>query len=293
MHIHLPMGFTEIADEIERFTSLSREDIERRLWLEALMSGYNVVQEGKRFGITPNRYDDKMERLYKEGDGFIFETMTFWSSPLRMSWIYQGLGRIQAHAERRGVDLGDLRVLVFGDGSGNDSLYLASNGLTVDYFDIPGSKTYDFASRRFEHYGQLGTGIRLVTDYDACLQHPYDVLVSFEVLEHLTDPERAVQEWSRMVAPGGIALVTESFAAVSGNLPTHLASNQRYDGRTPFMFLKHGMRLTWYNQAPLFKPYEFTRAERTGFGDLLGLARDRTVFGKYVVTRLNGSARPS
>lgn len=293
MHINLPMGFTEIADEIQRFTDLPRDDIERRLWLEALMNGYNIVQQGKQLGITPHRYDEKMERLYKEADGFIFETMAFWSSPLRMSWIYQALSRIQAYAERTGRAPGELRILIFGDGTGNDSLYLASNGLTVDYFDIPGSKTYDFASRRFEHYQQLGKGIRLVSDYAECLQRQYDVIVSFEVLEHLTDPAQAIKEWSGMVTPGGIALVTESFAAVSGNLPTHLAANLRYDGQTPFMFLKHGMRLTWYNQAPLFKPYEFTKAAKTSIGDYLGLMGDRTVFGKYVVTRLNGSARPS
>lgn len=293
MTIQLPMGFGAIADEICRFTDLPRDDVERRLWLEALMSGFNVVQQGKQLGITPNRYDQQMERLYKEGDGFIFETMAFWSSPLRMSWIYQALGRIQLYAERQERPLGDLKVLIFGDGSGNDSLYLASNGLQIDYFDIPGSKTYDFASRRFEHYGQLGKSIHLVTDYAQLLERQYDVLLSFEVLEHLTDPEKAIREWSGMVKPGGLALITESFAAVSGNLPTHLASNLRFDGRTPFMFLKHGMRLTWYNQAPLFKPYEFTRQHKTGPGDYLGLMRDRTVFGKYVVTRLNGSPRPS
>lgn len=293
MNINLPLGYAEIADEIQHFTGLTREDVERRLWLEALMSGYNVVQQGKQVGITPNRYDTAMERLYKEGDGFIFETMAFWSSPLRLSWIYQALGRIQAYAERHGRGLGDLRVLIFGDGSGNDSLYLASNGLKVDYFDIPGSKTYDFASKRFAHYRLLDESIRLVTDYAACLEQPYDVILSFEVLEHLPDPERAIREWSGMVKPGGIALVTESFAAVSGNLPTHLASNLRFDGRTPFMFLKHGMRLSWYNQAPLFKPYEFTRVEKTGWRDTLDLMKDKTIFGKYVVTRLNGPGRPS
>lgn len=291
MNINLPLGFAEIADEICRFTDLPREDVERRLWLEALMSGYNVVQQGKQLGITPNRYDDKMERLYKEGDGFIFETMAFWSSPLRMSWIFQALGRIQAYAERNQCALGDLRVLIFGDGSGNDSLYLASNGLKVDYFDIPGSKTYDFASKRFAHYEQLDRSIRLVTDYSECLERQYDVLLSFEVLEHLTDPERAIREWSGMVKPGGIALVTESFAAVSGNLPTHLEANLRFDGQTPFMFLKHGLRLSWYNKAPLFKPYEFTKADKTGWQDYLGLMGDKTVFGKYIVTRLNGSGR--
>ncbi|HEY9855083.1 MAG TPA: class I SAM-dependent methyltransferase [Stenomitos sp.] len=293
MTIQLPLGFAEIADEIQRFTDLSREDIERRLWLEALMSGYNVAQQGKQLGVTPHRFDETMERLYKEGDGFIFETMAFWSSPLRMSWIYQALGRIQQYAERQQRPLDDLSVLIFGDGSGNDSLYLASNGLKIDYFDIPGSKTYDFASRRFEHYGQLGRIIRLVTDYADCLERQYDVILSFEVLEHLTNPDQAIGEWSRMVKPGGIALVTESFAAVSGNLPTHLESNLRFDGQTPFMFLKHGLRLTWYNQAPLFKPYEFTKAEKTGWQDYLGLMRDRQVFGKYLVTRLNGSNRPS
>lgn len=288
MEIPLPLTFNEIADEIARFTTLPRPEVEERLWHEALMTGFNVVQQAKRLEVTPNRYDERMERLYREGDGFIFETMAFWSSPMRLCWIQQALGRIQQHAATLAVPLAALKVLIFGDGSGNDSLYLASNGLAIDYFDIPGSKTFDFACDRFDHYGVRDGAVRVITDLASCTASQYDVVLSFEVLEHLTDPITAIRDLAGALKPGGLALITESFGVVSLNLPTHLESNRKLDGKTPFLFAKEGLELTWYSELTLFKPYEFTKTGRRGTSKLW---QDKRIRDKYLVTAFGTSAR--
>lgn len=289
MEIPLPLTFNEIAEEITRFTSLPRPEVEERLWHEALMTGYNVVQQAKRLEVTPNRYDERMERLYREGDGFIFETMAFWSSPMRLCWIQQALGRIQQHAVRLGVSLAELKVLIFGDGSGNDSLYLASSGLSIDYFDIPGSKTFDFACDRFDHYGVRDGAIRVITDHRSCTAAQYDVVLSFEVLEHLTEPLVAIRDLASSLKPGGLALITESFGVVSLNLPTHLESNRKLDGKTPFLFAKEGLELTWYSELTLFKPYEFTKTGRRG---TFKLWQDKRIRDKFLVTTFNSAGTP-
>ena len=159
------------------------------------------------------------------------------------------------------------------------------NGFQVDYFDFPGSKVYDFVTKRFKHYGVLENGINIITNYDACLAGDYDVIVSFEVLEHLPDPLKAIFDIRSMLKIGGIALITEAFADLTDNLPTHLESNRKFKGKTSFMFLKHGMVLSWY--APFFKPMEFTKQEEGSLKDYFFIWKDRNVIVEYISGRLS------
>lgn len=77
MNIKLPFSYQEIVDEVVNFTDLPRQEVEHRVWMQAIGEG-TVIQEAKHFGVTPHQYDDKMEQLYKEGYGLIIETMVFW-----------------------------------------------------------------------------------------------------------------------------------------------------------------------------------------------------------------------
>lgn len=254
-----PLSFGEIVEEISAFTGYPQERVEERVWLEALDPGFNVREDVRRFGATPHRFDEEMQRVYVEGDGFIFETMVFWAKPTRQTWIQQALNRIQAYVARTGKDLTGVSVLTFGDGCGSDSLFLASQGLTVFYFDIPGSRTWDFAVWRFQRHGILGKRIFVVQDEKRLHERQYDVVLCFEVLEHVPKPDKLVVLFGNLLAPQGIVLVTDSFSLVAREFPTHLAENLRFDGRTPFIFARAGFALTWYNRRPLFKPMEFTR----------------------------------
>src|SRR5215203_1733302 len=69
--IQLPLTFDAIVAEIIQHTGLSREEVEHRVWMEALETGWNVMRDVKRFGVTPFTFNQEMIRLYTEGDGFI------------------------------------------------------------------------------------------------------------------------------------------------------------------------------------------------------------------------------
>ena len=46
--------------------------------MQVLEPGSNVREDVARFGVTPHDDNDHMMRLYRDGNGFIFETMVFW-----------------------------------------------------------------------------------------------------------------------------------------------------------------------------------------------------------------------
>jgi 2-polyprenyl-3-methyl-5-hydroxy-6-metoxy-1,4-benzoquinol methylase len=280
--VKLPLTYTEIVDEIARFTALPREEVEHRVWMQALQPGWNVLQDVARFGVTPHLNNDKMNQLYEQGIGFIFETLVYWAKPERYRWTEQTLERIRLYLTRKGMLADDVSILIFGDGTGNDSLYLASQGFKVDYFDVPGSKTYEFAMKRFDSYGFLNRFIRPLPDYQACFTRLYDVVITFEVLEHLPEPLTTIQDISTILQTGGIALITEDFDDIVPRLPTHLKANVQYFGKTPFLFLKNKMRLSWYSQEALFKPMEFVKLDRVSTEDWLFLIRDYNVRSIYL-----------
>jgi SAM-dependent methyltransferase len=288
MEIQIPVSYQEIVNDLVNFTDLSRQEVEDRVWKQALGYG-SVKHDAEHFGITPHQYDDKMEQLYKEGYGLIIETLVFWAQSERQLWIEQAVERVRLHAQKSGRALDELVILMLGDGTGNDSLELVRNGFKVNYFDIPGSKTYDFATKRFAHYDLLGNSVNLITDFNSCLSSQYDVVVSFEVLEHLTDPISAIRDISLMLKIGGIALITEAFEAVSDNFPTHLQSNLKFANKTPFLFLKSGMLLSWYSQKTFFKfkPMEFTKLEKPSIMNYISLLRDDNIRKPYFYRNIN------
>lgn len=281
----VPLTYPEITAEIADIGEMPRDDVERRVWMEALQIGWNVQRDLARFGVTPHVFDENMERLYTMSDGFIFETLVFWASPARQKWTVRALERIEQYCggPRRAPQ--QLRLLMLGDGTGNDSLYLAAHGLQVDYFDVPGSKTFDFAVKRFQRRGVLGDAVRVLKDWDECRASQYDIVFCFEVLEHLRDPLTAISDIGTLLKPSGLALVTEAFGWLDEEFPTHLATNTRYAGRTPFLFLEHGLRLSWYSADPLFYPMEFTKSGRADLKDYASLWRDSHIRRRYLLHR--------
>ena len=289
--VQLPITFQEIVAEIVEYTGLPREEVEYRVWMQALEPGWNIIQDVKRFEVTPFQFGERMIRLYTEGDGFIFDSLVFWSKPSRRLWIEHARDRIQLYANRTGIPIEDLKILMFGDGPGNDSLFLANCGLKLDYYEVPGSKTYAFAVKRFQQYGIWEKNIQPIYDYQSTLCGQYDVILSFEVLEHLPEPMEAIQGINAALKSGGMAIVTEDFGDLAGYLPTHLRSGARYLGAAPFLFLKNHMVLSWYSRDELFKPYEFVKVEQISAKDWMHLARDYNVRSLYLSKYLGRVAR--
>jgi ubiquinone/menaquinone biosynthesis C-methylase UbiE len=69
----------------------------------------------------------------------------------------------------------------------------------------------------------------------------FDVVLCSEVLEHIPDPVAAIKEFSRILKPGGILLVTAPFCSLTHFAPYHFASGLNrywYEEHLPTMRMK-------------------------------------------------------
>jgi 2-polyprenyl-3-methyl-5-hydroxy-6-metoxy-1,4-benzoquinol methylase len=224
-----------------------------------------------------------MEKFYQETDGFIYESMVYscrFDKQVVMEKVKQ---RIDNYISLKKSE-SKLNILMFGDGVGSDTIYLYNfhkDKADFYYFDVPGSKTFEFAIKRFNKYN---IEVKIITDYNKIPKDFFDVIISIEVLEHLPDPIQAIKDISEFLKVGGIALITESFGLVPFYLPTHLKSNLKFKGKTPFLFLRFNLLLTYFNKdlSLMFRPMEFTKKEKISIKEYLNLILTRPILKAYV-----------
>lgn len=286
----IPNSFDDLVDEIVACSDADRDAVREKLWRQAIGPG-NVEREAVAFGLTPHVFDAAMERFYRESDAFIFETLLYGQRPSRRAWNAAALERIERHARKVNVPCSALRILLFGDGCGEDSLYLAGRGCRVDYFDVAGSRTFEFATRRFAYHGVLDRRVHVRTDLSSLQTRGYDVVLSFEVLEHLPQPQVAIQTMARLLKPGGIALISEAFECVNPAFPTHLACNYALRDTTAFLCFQAGLVLRWSNPQQPCKPMEFERRELSRAGKIAVLARSRWILRAALLLLVRGRWR--
>jgi hypothetical protein len=85
-----------------------------------------------------------------------------------------------------------------------------------------------------------------------------------------------------MLKLGGIALITEDFGNTSNRFHTHLKVNSTFKGKTPFLFLKNSMLLSWYSRDVLFKPIELVKLNAVTNKDLVSILKDSNVRSMYL-----------
>jgi SAM-dependent methyltransferase len=246
--------FDFIVREISELTGLPEEVVRQRVWDEALCVGSNVSAAAADFGVVPHVYDERMEQFYICTDAFIFETMVESCRSGKREILRHILDRLRLLLRGDGLSPS---VLMLGDGSGGDTLAVwreFGEALSVHYFDLPGSRTFEFALKRFSKYA---VSCKILTQYEQIPRVHFDAVISLEVLEHLPNPNAAIYDMWGFLKSGGIALITESFNGVQSRFPTHLYETQRFAGETAHMFARAGMCLSWQHDKLMeFRKYD-------------------------------------
>jgi 2-polyprenyl-3-methyl-5-hydroxy-6-metoxy-1,4-benzoquinol methylase len=134
------------------------------------------------------------------------------------------------------------RALDYGSGVGTVGLRLAELGYEVTLADVPGS-TFEFARERLRRGGSRFDILEIQDDVPSLPVQAWDIIVSFDVLEHVVAPKDVTKALVGALAPRGGAALVASFGGADG-YPLHLTGGvaQFGDHRWPLFLQGLGMK---------------------------------------------------
>lgn len=208
----------EDLEDLSTFFGLSRAACLDRL------KAYSWAEMAARWRAADTQTPDQLLAFYREADLYIWELMQWHASLGRRSY-WQTLAQV---VQRFPPDAGFRRVLDYGCGIGTDGLFLALSGYDVALMDVDGP-AFRFAKHRFERRGVPGLFVE-VREALPILADFYDIIICFDVFEHLLDPLGAAERLVRALRPEGVLVQTGTFSD-DGVHPCHLHQHtERFSG---------------------------------------------------------------
>lgn len=278
--------YSDLVSSVSHVLKLGEEEVWERLFNEALQTGWNVSRAAGAVGVTPHIFDKRMEKFYSQTDAFVFELLVGHLNQSCKEIDRRVSVTIQRHFDGRK----NLKILVFGDGVGTDSLRLAAVGHRTTYFEFEGASSA-MASYRFQRLG-LGSRITVLHKIDEIPREWFDVVICREVLEHVPDPLSIITSIRKCLKWDGIAIITESFSRIEPTHPTHLARNEKYDGRTEWLFVRAGFHFLY--SFPSKRPMVFQKVDERRLLRYCSLLRKsfiRGLVGRFLLRQIRSFHR--
>lgn len=205
-------------DDLATFWGMTREACLARL------RSYSLREMADAWRRADPRSPAEILEFYRTADLYVWELMQWHASPARIPY-WQALAAV---ADRYPPEAGYRRVYDFGCGVGTDALFLASRGYDVTLVDVDGP-AFRFAQHRFRRRG-LPARFLVSTSPLPEPDGTYDIVVCFDVFEHLPDPLAAVRRLAAAIRPGGMFLQQGNFSD-AGEWPCHLHDGiERFGG---------------------------------------------------------------
>lgn len=201
---------TDVAD-LSAFTGLDPNACLQRL------ESYGFAEMAQAWQQASPSTPEQIRRFYEHTDLYIWE-LTKWHNT---SAYHDYLTLLDTLISRFPPSTHP-RVLDYGCGIGTTAMKLLQAGYHVTIADVPGV-TLRYAEFRLLKHGWQFDVVRVEDDRPR-LPRSYDVLVSFDVLEHVPQPDRLMQRLAMSLRPGGIAAIVASFFT-NEEFPHHLSEN--------------------------------------------------------------------
>ncbi len=171
-------------------------------------------------GASPATDHDILS-FYGHTDLYVWELMAWNCSPQ-----YDPYRERLETLHRRFPPSSHRKALDYGSGVGTAALWLAQHGYDVTIADIPGP-TLSFAQMRLARHDLQFHTLEIHHVTPDLAPGSFDVVVSFDVLEHLTHPVEMSRRLARAVRPGGGAALVAAFDYDEGDHPHHLSDRSR------------------------------------------------------------------
>jgi SAM-dependent methyltransferase len=212
-------------------TGAAPATVRKRLGRSERAIGTSVARALAEAGLPPYVWGDGLARFYEESDAFVYDLVAWNRNANKLfirSWMADFFGALPAPAD----------VLVYGDGLGFDSAYLARAGQRVHYYEV-GAQAQRFARAVFDMNKVI---VQVRSNPADLLPESYDAVVCLDVLEHVPDPPALVGRLARCLRPGGYLIASAPFFMVVPEYPTHLECNRRFSGSLN-LYRRHGLDL--------------------------------------------------
>jgi 2-polyprenyl-3-methyl-5-hydroxy-6-metoxy-1,4-benzoquinol methylase len=215
-------------DLLREFTGRTPEECLDRLAAHRIEDTANAWRDARPSG------PQEIRKFYSETDQYLWELLG-WNG----SDAYKPYVRRLQRLSTLWPPLSHSTVLDYGSGVGTAALMLSDLGYEVTVADVPG-RTFDFGRRRLERAGKRFHALEIVEDVPLLPRQEWDLIVSFDVLEHVVDPAHVARAIVGALKPNGGAAVVAPFDANGEAWPHHLSA-----GRERF----HGHRWEYYLQS--------------------------------------------
>ena len=211
-----------LLSEASEFLKIPEEEILKRF--EEASKKYpgflkwTHVSEEEWLKKNINQGDEKeVAKFYQETPNYILELIEYHSTSDKQRLTQTAIEIMKKNNVKSVVD--------YGCGIGQDSIMQAKAGLKATAVDLPG-KTFDFVKWRFKKH-KLDVKTIDIVPGKLPLQENYDAIMCFEVIQHLKNPEKAIEHFYEHLNSSGILLLTYRF---KGNYALALKENEKYDG---------------------------------------------------------------